>query len=119
MTRDPQRIEPVLDCLRRVWAQFPDQRLTQLILNACRGATPAWPDVWEVEEDRLVEGLKRMVHPEPGVVTWLLRRQDDNGNMFEIGRYATREEAEQACREFNARGHKQHYWVDEERGRNA
>lgn len=42
---------------------------------------------------------------------WILMRQDDNGNRVEMARFAVRAEAEAAAEEFEARGHKQMYWV--------
>ena len=44
--------------------------------------------------------------------SWLLLRQDDNGNRYEMARFATREAAEHAAAEFQARGHKQLYYVE-------
>ncbi len=49
---------------------------------------------------------------EPG--PWVLLRQDDNGNRYEISRFPSREEAEGAASEFEARGHKQLYYVEPE-----
>lgn len=46
-------------------------------------------------------------------MTFLLLRMDDNGTRALVNSYSTREEAEEACREFEARGHKQTYWVEE------
>jgi hypothetical protein len=46
--------------------------------------------------------------------TWALWRQDDNGNQFRISGGHTREEADRLCGEFEARGHKQLYWVSPE-----
>lgn len=43
---------------------------------------------------------------------FLLMRQDDNGNRFLMGRYPTRAEAEAEAEVFEARGHKQLYWVE-------
>jgi hypothetical protein len=37
---------------------------------------------------------------------WIVWRQDDNGNRFEVARHTSREAAE-----LEARGHKQAYWV--------
>lgn len=34
--RDPKRIEPLLARLAQVWHQYPDWRLSQLIVNTCR-----------------------------------------------------------------------------------
>jgi hypothetical protein len=44
---------------------------------------------------------------------WVVWRQDDNVNRFELRRCATREQAEALAAEFEARGHKQLYWVAE------
>lgn len=32
--RDPNRIEPMLALIRKIWYEQPDLRLTQLIMNA-------------------------------------------------------------------------------------
>jgi hypothetical protein len=45
---------------------------------------------------------------------WRLLRQDDNGIQFEVARYASRCEALSAAAMFEARGHKQLYWVEVE-----
>jgi hypothetical protein len=39
-------------------------------------------------------------------------RADDNGNEVEVTRVETREEAERIARDFEARGHKQMYWIE-------
>ncbi|MEV5316599.1 SPOR domain-containing protein [Streptomyces sp. NPDC052687] len=48
-----------------------------------------------------------------GTVTlpWLVIRQDDNGNRYSVGRYATRAEAQKIADSLDSRGHKQLYWV--------
>lgn len=46
--------------------------------------------------------------------TWAVWRQDDNGNRFFMSGGHTHEEAEQICRRFEARGHKQFYWASKE-----
>ena len=43
---------------------------------------------------------------------WRLQRQDDNGNRYEMARFETREEAEAAAERYQARGHKQLYYVE-------
>ncbi|MFC5802527.1 SPOR domain-containing protein [Streptomyces formicae] len=43
---------------------------------------------------------------------WLVIRQDDNGNRYRVGRYATEGEAEKVAARLDARGHKQLYWVE-------
>ena len=50
--------------------------------------------------------------PEP--LVWRLLRQDDNGLQFEIGRYSSRCEAMSSALTFEARHHKQMYWVEED-----
>lgn len=50
--------------------------------------------------------------PEPA--RFLLMRQDDNGNQVLMERYQDRGEAEAQAAVFEARGHKQLYWVEEE-----
>ena len=44
---------------------------------------------------------------------WVLKRLDDNGREEEIRRFSTRAEAEAAAKEFELRGHKQTYWVED------
>ncbi|MFG3659857.1 SPOR domain-containing protein [Streptomyces sp. NPDC047706] len=43
---------------------------------------------------------------------WLVIRQDDNGNRYRVGRYATRSEAQKIADSLHSRGHKQLYWVE-------
>jgi hypothetical protein len=42
---------------------------------------------------------------------WIVWRQDDNGNRFEVTRKDSRAEAEELAAVMEARGHKQTYWV--------
>jgi hypothetical protein len=42
---------------------------------------------------------------------WCLVRLDDNGNEFVVRADLTRAAAEALARQFEARGHKQSYWV--------
>lgn len=42
---------------------------------------------------------------------WCLMRMDDNGNQFVVRADLTRNAAEALARQFEARGHKQSYWV--------
>ncbi|MDT9688386.1 SPOR domain-containing protein [Streptomyces sp. P9(2023)] len=46
------------------------------------------------------------------VLPWLVIRQDDNGNRYRVGRYATRDEAQQVADSLDDRGHKQLYCVE-------
>lgn len=43
---------------------------------------------------------------------WIVIRQDDNGNRYRVGRYATRAEAQRIADSLDDRGHKQIYWVE-------
>lgn len=42
---------------------------------------------------------------------WIVWRQDDNGNRYEVARKDSRPEAEALATQMDARGHKQLYWV--------
>ncbi|MFF7992817.1 SPOR domain-containing protein [Kitasatospora xanthocidica] len=46
-------------------------------------------------------------------------RQDDNGNRFLVAKDLDRAEAQRLAAEFEARGHKQLYWVEETEGAGA
>jgi hypothetical protein len=48
--------------------------------------------------------------------TWAVHRQDDNGNRFVVQTGLSRAEAERLVAVFEARGHKQVYWAEPERG---
>ncbi|GIJ48213.1 hypothetical protein Val02_50990 [Virgisporangium aliadipatigenens] len=47
----------------------------------------------------------------PHMSAWIVWRQDDNGNRFEVRRFDDRAAAEALAAEMEARGHKQIYWV--------
>jgi hypothetical protein len=44
---------------------------------------------------------------------WVVWRQDDNGNRFEVARHDVRDDADAVAATMEARGHKQMYWVAE------
>ncbi|MCT4355496.1 SPOR domain-containing protein [Streptomyces sp. Je 1-79] len=46
------------------------------------------------------------------VLPWLVIRQDDSGNRYRVGRYATQDEAQKVADSLDDRGHKQLYWVE-------
>lgn len=50
--RDPKRIEPMLELIRRIWVNSPDLRLTQLIVAAARTGVPC-PELFYLEDDKL------------------------------------------------------------------
>jgi len=43
---------------------------------------------------------------------WALWRVDDNGSRFLVERFASEAEARASAERFEARAHKQHYWVE-------
>lgn len=43
--------------------------------------------------------------------SWCVMRQDDNGNAFMITRGLDRDAAQAIAADFEARGHKQLYWI--------
>lgn len=50
---------------------------------------------------------------------WRLMRQDDNGNIFQVGKdVADPIEARHLLEKYRAKGHKQDYWLEEINGRN-
>jgi hypothetical protein len=52
----------------------------------------------------------------PSGEKWSVYRQDDNGNRFVVQTGLSRGEAEQLAQVLEARGHKQVYWAEPERG---
>ncbi|WP_405612846.1 SPOR domain-containing protein [Streptomyces sp. NBC_01511] len=46
------------------------------------------------------------------LLPWLVIRQDDNGNRYRVGRYATKDEAQKVADSLGINGHKQLYWVE-------
>jgi hypothetical protein len=46
------------------------------------------------------------------VLPWQVIRQDDNGNRYGVGKYATRAEAQAIIDKLDDRSHKQLYWVE-------
>ncbi|MFF2325112.1 MULTISPECIES: SPOR domain-containing protein [unclassified Streptomyces] len=43
---------------------------------------------------------------------WLVIRQDDNGNRYRVGRYATQGEAQKIADQLDIHGREQLYWVE-------
>ncbi|TAK24800.1 MAG: hypothetical protein EPO40_23825 [Myxococcaceae bacterium] len=79
------------------------------------------PDVDHVPHHLALPGIalyRRDLHPEVfvpwRVEPWLLRRYDDNGQHFDVHRFASRRAAECSLRTFEARGHRQTYVVEPE-----
>jgi hypothetical protein len=59
MERDPGRIDQVLAVVRKVWGEFPDMRLGQLLVNAVRPAEPC-PEMFSVEDTVLARRLETL-----------------------------------------------------------
>jgi hypothetical protein len=75
MTRDPERIGPMLDLLGALWREHPNLRLGQLVCNVAVAADPRTPratealganagmlsiDPFSVEDDAMAAGLLAM-----------------------------------------------------------
>jgi len=43
---------------------------------------------------------------------YILKRQDDNGNIFIIGKYSTIDQAQDLMKKLTQNVHKQHYWIE-------
>ena len=43
---------------------------------------------------------------------YILKRQDDNGNIFIIEKYSTIEEAQEVLKRLTQNIHKQYYWIE-------
>jgi hypothetical protein len=59
------------------------------------------PSVHPSEDDKLQQC--------PG---WIVKRLDDNGNIVEVTRTSEKKAAEKIAMDFEAKGHKQMYWVE-------
>ncbi|MCU0706558.1 MAG: hypothetical protein MUF18_21590 [Fimbriiglobus sp.] len=55
--RDPARIEPILEEIRRIWTACPDLRLSQLLVNVIRSPEPC-PQIFYFEDDKLLDRLR-------------------------------------------------------------
>ena len=45
-------------------------------------------------------------------IVYFLKRQDDNGNIFTVGKYPTFVQAQDFMKELTQNVHKQHYWIE-------
>ena len=59
--RDINRIEPMLELVRKLWIAYPDMRLGQLIQNAAVISGWKTNDVFYIEDDQLANGIKKLV----------------------------------------------------------
>jgi uncharacterized protein YihD (DUF1040 family) len=58
--RDPNRIDRVINELKKFWKSAPDLRLCQLLTSAARSADWNNNDLFYLEDDRLLEGLIKL-----------------------------------------------------------
>lgn len=54
MTKDPQRIDRILDLIREIWKEHPYMRLTQLLGNCVEDGH----DLYYIQDTRLERKLK-------------------------------------------------------------
>lgn len=45
-------------------------------------------------------------------IVYILKRQDDNGNIFTVAKYPTFVQAQDFMKELTQNVHKQHYWIE-------
>ena len=60
ISRDPQRIDRMVELLREIWKLEPDWRLNQLIINSIERPDAA-DSVYYVEDDRMEKNLASML----------------------------------------------------------
>lgn len=59
--RDPDRIDPMLQEIERIWKENPDWRLGQVIGNAIRETNAVLnTDFFFIEDDVVMKGLKKL-----------------------------------------------------------
>jgi hypothetical protein len=58
--RDPERIDPILEELRKIWKKNPDYRLGQMLVNFTKLTKPYYIDspAYYVEDSVVEEGIK-------------------------------------------------------------
>lgn len=69
---------------------------------------------WEMHH-RGIDEWPQATPPTPEV-TWMVYRIDDNGNRFVVRRQLGHDEAKALVAEFEAKGHKQLYWAEQDAG---
>lgn len=73
--RDPDRIDPVLQTVRELWAMHPDQRLGQLLYNYGFVDTV---HPFYVEDEVLVEQLEKAIRDDHEVLVEQLKKAMDD-----------------------------------------
>ena len=54
--RNPKRISRILNLIKEIWENYPDQRFGQLLINL--GLFPDSPGNWQIEDDKIETHLK-------------------------------------------------------------
>ena len=54
-----------------------------------------------------------MKEPDMPANHWQLKRQDDYGNQYVIAIFESKEQASKMMADYEAKGHKQTYWIEE------
>lgn len=62
--RDPERIEPIIACLRGIWEQVPDWRFGQLLSNLLHAMYEEGNelDPFFMDDDRFIELVNKICH---------------------------------------------------------
>jgi hypothetical protein len=58
--RDPKRIDRMIELLRQAWQLFPDERLTQLVINASATDHDCGP-IFYLEDDEMEQKLQKLI----------------------------------------------------------
>jgi 2'-5' RNA ligase len=104
--------------LARYEGDVPEHIVTDFLARNRMMSTPAAPIVrFGLYSSTSVNGVPRYecvrsIPLQPTECDWAVHRQDDNGNRFVVSTGLRREEAERIAAEFEARDHKQLYWVE-------
>ena len=65
--RDPERIEIILDRLGKVWKEYPDFRLCQLLFNVVsKYQLSTSYDIFYVEDDGLLKAIESVIESDLG-----------------------------------------------------
>ncbi|MBE2203050.1 MAG: hypothetical protein IAE94_01745 [Chthoniobacterales bacterium] len=59
----PATRREVLEALERLWDKYPDQRLGQLVMNIAIFAGRDPEEVYDLDEDEIVEAITRHLGP--------------------------------------------------------
>jgi hypothetical protein len=92
------------DTIEQHFEQPSDTAVTWCPVNAV-----AWKPHSSIDEKDV---LAKKTTAQP--MAWAVWRQDDHGNRFEVSRGHSHVEALRLVAEFEAKGHKQYYWVNPE-----